>query len=819
MRSLSCKKLLAMVLAVVMILSLVPCSVSADSGENLALNKRVVVSSYEAGTNFGPDNLVDGDRSIDSRWGTAQNVAIGQWAEIEMGEATPIKQIDIYFERTDAEQNILSYKVEFYVNGEYETVYTKTEKALQHECIVLDEAKPAENVKLTILDANGGTMNWVNVGIVEIELYGDTHAEELPVSSNIALGRPATASNVESGTSFTADKAVDGSTASSSRWATDQNVTNPWIEIDLDDGSMVKQVVILFERSDANQNILAYKLEAYNNGSYETVYTHSGSRAKQREKIILPEAVAADKLKLTITDYDAGQNPAWRCVSIIEIEVYSAEVASLGDVAQSLNAMAGTVIDGDTLPLPEVPAGITLELNGADLEQIVSNDLTIHQPLVDKVVNLSFNLSDGSTTTTTADIPVTIKGLYTQAEGMNAKPAVIPEIQEWYSDSAEKLAIADVTRVTYDDEALEAVVAEFINDYLAVTGIELVAVYGEAQANAFNFSMKAPEEKLGEEGYTMEILSDRINVASGYVTGNMYGMQTILQMVKLDGEGFAIGQMRDYPRFQVRGLLLDIARKPIAMTMVGYIARTMRYYKMNDLQLHLNDNYIWLEEYGTYATEDNGFNAYEAFRLESSLTNEAGEDPTAEDYAISKDEMRTFIQTQRALGMNIVPEIDVPAHALSFTKVWPELSIDNEVRSGHSLIDHFNLSLPESHTTIKAIFDDYTKGENPTFDGETTVHIGADEYYLSGTLYRQYFNEMVPYIKQTNTVRIWGSLTQMNDGNQTKIIPEAIEGVQMNIWSAGWANYQDMFDMGFGLINTLDTYGYMVPNGGGGRGA
>ena len=125
----------------------------------------------------------------------------------------------------------------------------------------------------------------------------------------------------------------------------------------------------------------------------------------------------------------------------------------------------------------------------------------------------------------------------------------------------------------------------------------------------------------------------------------------------------------------------------------------------------------------------------------------------------------------------------------TFTKVWPELSIDNEMRSGHTLIDHFNLSNPESIVKIKAIFDDYTKGENPTFDSETVVHMGADEYYLSGTLYRQYFNEMVPYVKDTNTVRIWGSLTQMNDNNQTKIIPEAIEDVQMNIWSAGWANF------------------------------
>ena len=116
-------------------------------------------------------------------------------------------------------------------------------------------------------------------------------------------------------------------------------------------------------------------------------------------------------------------------------------------------------------------------------------------------------------------------------------------------------------------------------------------------------------------------------------------MQTILQMSKKDATGFAIGQMRDYPRFEVRGFMLDIARKPIGMEMIHEVARTMRYYKMNDFQLHLSDNYIWLEDYGQGETENESFKAYEAFRLECDVTNEAGESPTAKDYFITKDEM------------------------------------------------------------------------------------------------------------------------------------------------------------------------------------
>ena len=111
---------------------------------------------------------------------------------------------------------------------------------------------------------------------------------------NLALNRPAAASNVEANTSFTAAKAVDGDPGT--RWATDRDVPNPWIEIDLDDESVIKQINITFERADAAQNILGFKVEAEVDGAYTTIYTFDGTRAKQREMIVLAEAVTADKL-------------------------------------------------------------------------------------------------------------------------------------------------------------------------------------------------------------------------------------------------------------------------------------------------------------------------------------------------------------------------------------------------------------------------------------------------------------------------------------------------------------------------------------------
>ena len=410
-------------------------------------------------------------------------------------------------------------------------------------------------------------------------------------------------------------------------------------------------------------------------------------------------------------------------------------------------------------------------------------------------MQVAYVVTDTATgnTKTTSDIPYVVKGTNQQQEGNNAKPTIIPEIAEWHSTSAAKLAASAVTKVVYDDDSLKAVVDEFVADYKDFTGIKLTAKKGAAEAGAFNFvktDSTAAIAQLGDEGYTMDIQADRVVAKSSSVTGNMYAMQTILQMTKQDANGFVIGSMRDYPRFTTRGLLLDVARKPVSLEMMREITRTMRYYKMNDFQAHLSDNYIFLENYGKGDNEDEAFKAYDAFRLESSLTNDKGESPTAEDYSISKKTFKQFIQDERALGMNVVPEIDVPAHANSFTKIWPELMVKGRVspiNSNRPLIDHLDVSKPETIAKIKEIFDDYTKGDDPTFDSDTTVHIGADEFLYNYTAYRKFINEIVPYIKDTNTVRMWGGLTWIND-HKTEITKDAIENVEMNLWSKDWAD-------------------------------
>ena len=73
------------------------------------------------------------------------------------------------------------------------------------------------------------------------------------------------------------------------------------------------------------------------------------------------------------------------------------------------------------------------------------------------------------------------------------------------------------------------------------------------------------------------------------------------------------------------------------------------------------------------------------------------------------------------LGVEIIPEIDVPAHSLAFTQYNPRIG------SKKYGMDHLDLFAPETYPFIDALFKEYLEGDEPVFCGKR-VHIGTDEY-------------------------------------------------------------------------------------------
>ena len=108
---------------------------------------------------------------------------------------------------------------------------------------------------------------------------------------------------------------------------------------------------------------------------------------------------------------------------------------------------------------------------------------------------------------------------------------------------------------------------------------------------------------------------------------------------------------------------------------------------------------------------------YAAFRLES----DTYPGLAAEDGYYTKREFIDLQKLAENLYVEIIPEIDAPAHTLAFTHYKPEIG------SKEYGMDHLDLFNPETYKFMDGLFEEYLEGDEPVFRGKK-VHIGTDEY-------------------------------------------------------------------------------------------
>ncbi len=350
--------------------------VTAAGPVNLARGKAVTVSSEESENPKA--NAVDGDHS--TRWATPQNKAVNEYIEIDLDGEKSVQQIQIYFEKSDAEQNILGYQVELEENGAYQVVHTKSEKAKQEEIIQLESAHKATKVKVKILNVK--QEGWVNVGINEIEVYSEKiENADATENKNHMLNATMTASSVENNSSFTADKVKDGNTDQESRWASEYETptTKIWLNAAFAKLTSVKEIQIqLFQRNVAPMpsNVKSFDIKYIDKNGEEQFlqkYTNtvSGEGYKKDIVIRLEEPIEAKSLKLCNFETKECE---WNNIGIVEMRVFSNDQAAAGASLEEVVAqIAGGEVaaDAKTFTLPTVPAGFKVESNGADFEQLI----------------------------------------------------------------------------------------------------------------------------------------------------------------------------------------------------------------------------------------------------------------------------------------------------------------------------------------------------------------------------------------------------------------------------------------------------------------
>ena len=789
---------------------------------NLAQDKPVTASNAFA--TLPAKNLTDSDKA--SRWSAEQ--APAQWAYVDLEGEKTFDTFEVTWEN-DAEHAV---DFNIYVSNSTsqdnwgEPVKRITGNKERVSKVKLDSPATGRYVKLEITKVS----HYQNVSACDFTIMNsaddDGSQQAQDPAANVALKMTGVSDSKEADT-LGPNNLFDGKVDKrESRWSSASAsesacpTTPHWVYVDLGQTRDVKTVRLFWEQRKAK----GYKIQLAQDGadlnqesSWVDAYTNNDHPAAKTETITLGDtAKQARYVRLyingsTYSDPDGGT--AWGTVSLYEMEVYGGEpAASMGDMLSGITVNAEidpakNFTDQITLPKHE---GYQVTYNGTDYEQVIDADGTIYQPIVDTKVKASFKVVDEKTKAYSfREVEVTVPGSMKGSEQGEAAPVILPELREWKGGTGRFTSFA---RVTYKDASLKEMAEQFASDYQALTGRGIkVAKADAAQAGDVFFTLGADKKRgLKEEGYLIEATADKITVSAEAVAGANWGSKTILQSVKQTGD-FPCGTARDYPLHKVRGFILDVGRKTFTIEWLRQLTDQMAWYKMNDLQIHLNDNLIPLEQL------KDPMQAYSAFRLESDI--KAGEgknqaDLTAKDVWYTKKDFKAYIEHSRALGVNIIPEIDTPAHSLALTKVRPDLRHGTTGRS----TDHLDLKnqYNESLDFVQEIFDEYVQGgDAAVFADADVIHIGADEYNADGNAYRRFVNDMFKYAEDNGkTARVWGSLTTIKGDVAVKGVSETGKRRQMNLWNPGWADMKSMYDLGFELIDCQDGVFYIVPNAG-----
>ena len=480
---------------------------------------------------------------------------------------------------------------------------------------------------------------------------------------------------------------------------------------------------------------------------------------------------------------------------------------SAKEVADSLTLPA-ELTGGSRLPLPAVPGGAKIQLGGADFEQIISKDGSVRHVLSDVPVRIFFTVTKDGQTAQSKDYDITIKPADPAAENANPKPATIPTILQWKGSKGEWKPGPQIRVYNANNAALPNA-KDFCHELRSLFPTSKVKLVNDAKQADICLSLLSEASLQANEAYTMKITPDKIRIIGHSPTGTYWGTRTLLQILAHQG-AVPCGEAADFPRYAVRGCMLDIARTHYSLQDLRDLVDLMAWYKMNDLHLVINNNYIFHENY-VDTGRDPLKESYAAFRLESKVKGKDGTPLTAQDLSYSKKDFRALINYAKERGVNIVPEFDTPGHALSFTRVRPDLIYQGPMRNhGKRRCEMLDAANPETLQFVKGVFDEYLlkdkKLGRPVFDG-CVIHVGSDEFFGAAEDYRKYTNGVLSHVlKRGYTPRVWGSLSAKKGKT-----PVVSKGVQMNIWSKDWMLPQEAINQGYDIINTFDRDLYIVP--------
>lgn len=259
-------------------------------------------------------------------------------------------------------------------------------------------------------------------------------------------------------------------------------------------------------------------------------------------------------------------------------------------------------------------------------------------------------------------------------------------------------------------------------------GIRLKVVPQRRDSSKAIYLIRDTSRHLPAEGYSMNISASHVTIRAGDGAGIFYALTTLKQLMPVTGSKKVTvhcGSITDYPRFPWRGMMLDVSRHFFSVNEVKQFIDYLAAYKLNTFHWHLTDDQGWRIEIKKYPL----LTEVGAWR-NGTLIGHAGKSPPAYDSIryggyYTQQQIRDVVAYAQERFINVVPEIEMPAHSLAALAAYPQLACSGdhfEVARRWSVFDDVMCPTPFSISFMQDVLS-----EVMDLFPSSYIHIGGDE--------------------------------------------------------------------------------------------
>ena len=292
--------------------------------------------------------------------------------------------------------------------------------------------------------------------------------------------------------------------------------------------------------------------------------------------------------------------------------------------------------------------------------------------------------------------------------------------------------------IIWTDAASADIARRFAASLAPATGLTIPVRIGAVPATGIVLTRDARLTRLGAEGYELTVTPRRLAIRGRERAGVFYGLQTVRQLLpaeifreaKVDSVAWTVPALRivDRPRFTWRGAHLDVGRHFMPKEFVKKYIDLLALQKMNSFHWHLTEDQGWRLEIKKYPRlTDVG-----AWRTQTIVGHQPGNDSTTWQYDgqrhggyYTQDDVREIVAYARDRFVNVVPEIEMPGHALAAIAAYPQLGVTGQPADVGMRWGVYANILNADESTITFMQDVLT--EVMALFPSRFIHIGGDE--------------------------------------------------------------------------------------------